>query len=116
VELLVSGLTQVEGCSRDQVGRGKVGCGGAFKGGSEDEYQANFEWMMPGFSCQSLILTHILCRTSSATTTHRTIAHKPEHFTNLPKRTQPRQDAPSNPSTVLTLRRRPDLDPHVLDG
>lgn len=36
--------------------------------------------------------------------------------TNLPKSTQPRQNAPANPRRVLPLRRREDLDAHILDG
>jgi len=91
------------------------------------KHQANFEWIIPGFSCQSLILTHIYPAPSSATiptiqnphptptpTTNppQTVRKTP---TNLPKRTQPRQDAPPNPRTILALRRRPDLDAHVLD-
>lgn len=35
--------------------------------------------------------------------------------TYLPKRAQSSQNAASNPSTVLPLRRRKDLDPHILN-
>lgn len=36
--------------------------------------------------------------------------------TYLPKRAQPRQNTAPNPRGVLPLRRRKDLDPHILDG
>jgi hypothetical protein len=36
--------------------------------------------------------------------------------TYLPKRAQPRQNTAPNPRRVLPLRRREDLDPHILDG
>lgn len=73
---------------------------------------ANLVWMISGFSCQSLMLTHIYHMSA----TFLSIPKPKARTAYLPKRAQSRQNTTSNPRRVLPLRRRKDLDPHILDG
>jgi hypothetical protein len=71
--------------------------------------------MMSGFSCQSSTLTHICARSAFLAPYHNAEENATNVETYLSERAQACEDASPNPRRVLALRRRKDLDAHILD-
>ena len=90
-------------------------CGDSRPRASSEFRMDNVRILLPVADADPHLSHHVSASQTTTQPPHDTHMER-DHSTDLPERTQPRQNTPPNPGTILALRRRPDLDPHVLDG